>query len=76
MGIRKGVTIQIDENFFTDVFEKERRKEQDKLRRRTGSMFNLTQRNFTAILHAKRVKFTFPKQKFLPSSRPIRRKKR
>lgn len=61
---RRGVFLVVDENFFK-TFEKERRTEQARLRQKFGGMFNLTQRNFTAILDAKKFKFTFPNKKSL-----------
>lgn len=57
---RKGVVICVDEGFF-NTLEKERQKEQSRLRKEMGGMFNLTQRNFTAILDAKRFSFKLPK---------------
>ncbi len=58
---RRGVSIRVDEDFFK-IFEKERQREQIRLRQKFGGMFNLTQRNFTAILSAKNFNFDFPKQ--------------
>lgn len=58
---RKGVFIIVDEKFF-NTFEKERQREQGKLRVKFGNTFNLGQKNFTAILAAKKFKFKFPKQ--------------
>lgn len=66
MGKRRGVSIVVDEDFFRR-FEKERQKEQTKLRQKFGGIFNLSQRNFTAILAKKSFIFRFPKQEFLKS---------
>ncbi len=70
MARRKGVTVVVDENFFNS-FERERKKEQEKLRQRFGGMFNLTQKNFTAMLAAKKFRFQVPRQTVM-----IRRKRR
>jgi len=59
---KRGVTMLVDEDFFK-IFENERKLEQDKLRRKLGGVFNLTQRNFTGILAAKKVRFQIPKQR-------------
>ena len=56
---RKGVALSVDEGFF-NTFEMARKKEQSKLRREFGDMFNLTQRNFTAILNAQNFRFQIP----------------
>ena len=68
---RKGVSILVDEKFF-NTFEIERQKEQDKLRQKLGGVFNLTQRNFTAMLAAKNFRFQLPKQR----RRPIKTRRR
>ncbi len=57
---RRGVSVILDEKFFTK-FESARVKEQNKIREKVGGMFNLTQRNFSAILAEKDFKFAFPK---------------
>lgn len=59
---KRGVSLVVDESFF-NTFEKERQKEQMKIRREVGGMFNLTQRNFTAMLAKKNFKFEIPRQK-------------
>ncbi len=59
---KKGVTIKVDENFF-DIFEKERVEQQRSLRKKMGGMFNLTQKNFTAILAKRDFKFKIPEVK-------------
>lgn len=56
---RRGVMIKVDEDFF-DILEKERVREQQKLRKKIGGMFNLTQRNFTALLAKRNFKFKIP----------------
>lgn len=63
---RNGVSIKVDEDFFK-VFEKSRELEQAKLRKEVGVSrnFNLTQRNFTAILARKNFRFKIPKQKVI-----------
>jgi hypothetical protein len=61
---RKGVNMIVDEDFF-NIFEKQRQKEQAKLRQKLGGMFNLGQKNFTALLAAKNFKFEVPKQRRL-----------
>ncbi len=73
MAKRKGVAMLVDEGFFK-TFEKEREKEQNKLRNKFGGTFNLGQRNFTAILHAKKFKFEIPRQKLLIKIRRRRRR--
>lgn len=70
---RKGVLIVVDERFF-DRFEIDRQREQSKLRQKLGGMFNLSQRNFTAMLATKNFRFEVPKQKRLVP-RKIRRKR-
>lgn len=68
---RRGVFITVDEKFF-QIFEKERQKEQLKLRQRfKGAFINLTQRNFTAILAEKNFNFNFP----ITSRRLVRKKR-
>ena len=69
MAKRKGVLTVLDEDFF-NIFEKARQKEQDKLRQEFGSSFNLGQKNFTAMLAAKKFRFEIPKRRI------IRRRKR
>lgn len=69
---RKGVSLIVDENFFK-TFEREREREQERLRQKFGGVFNLTQRNFTAMLSAKKFKFQIPKQKPLVRVRKRRR---
>ncbi len=56
---RKGVALSVDEGFF-NTFEVARKKEQSKLRKEFGGMFNLTQRKFTALLDAKNFRFQIP----------------
>ena len=51
----------MDENFFK-TFERERQREQDKIRKKLGTAFNLSQRNFTALLAAKKFRFNIPKK--------------
>jgi len=78
MGKRKGVVICVDEGFF-NTLERERKKEQEKLRKQMGGLFNLTQRNFTALLNAKKFSFKTPKNKVIRNTntrRIIRRRKR
>ena len=53
-----------DEGFFRAI-EIERRREQKKLRKINGRMFNLTQRNFTAILSKNKFNFRIPKQRLI-----------
>jgi len=72
---RKGVSLIVDENFFRD-FEKGRQREQIRLRRKFGGMFNLSQRNFTAMLSAKKFRFEIPKQQALRSSNLLARLRR
>ncbi len=69
---KKGVSLIVDENFF-NTFEKERQREQERLRQKLGGMFNLTQRNFTAMLAAKKFRFNIPKQEPLVRVRKRRR---
>lgn len=69
MAKRKGVNLIVDEDFFR-VFEIERQREQSRLRIKIGEDFNLTQRNFTAMLAAKKFRFELPKQ------RPLMKKQR
>ena len=71
---KKGVSLIVDENFFK-TFEVERQKEQAILRQKFGGVFNLTQRNFTAMLSAKNFKFQIPKQKPLTRIR-VRKRRR
>ena len=59
---RRPVAMSVDEKFFNDL-ERERKKEQEKLRLKLGRAFNLTHRNFTAMLAEKKFKFQFPKQR-------------
>ena len=58
---RKGVTLIVDEKFFSK-FEVERQREQVKLRNKVGGVVNLTQRKFTAMLAARDFNVGFPKQ--------------
>ena len=67
----RGVAILVDENFFKK-FDRERQKEQERLRKKFGSVFNLTQRKFTAILMAKKFQFNFPKKRIIRRRRKIR----
>lgn len=61
MSKKSAVSIRVDENFFK-VFEKERQKEQDKLRSRFGNVLNLSQTRFTEMLAKKNFRFSFPRQ--------------
>jgi hypothetical protein len=73
MGKKKGVSLIVDERFF-NAFEKERQREQMKLRKEFGGMFNLSQRNFTAMLAAKNFKFQVPTN--VNPKRQIRKRRR
>ncbi len=64
----------VDENFF-NAFEKGRQREQIKLRQKIGGTFNLSQKNFTAMLAVKNFKFQIPKRRPLVIKR-MRRKMR
>lgn len=57
---KKGVSVIVDEDFFK-VFERERQKEQMKLRQTLGGTFNLGQQNFTSMLSKRNFSFAFPK---------------
>ncbi len=72
MAKKRGVSIIVDEKFFK-TFDKERRREQNRLREKMGGFFNLSQKNFTALLASKKFRFTFPQN--IPG-RPILRKRR
>ncbi len=68
---KRGVSIVVDEKFF-NTFEKTRQQEQSKIRQKLGgAMFNLSQRNFTALLAARNFRFDIPRRKVIK-----RRKKR
>lgn len=69
MAKKRTVSMLVDEKFFK-TFERERQREQMRLRRKLGEMYNLSQRNFTAMLAAKKFRFQILKQ------RPLVRKKR
>ncbi len=71
MGKPRGVSILVDENFFKK-FDGERQKEQERLRKKFGGVFNLTQRKFTAMLSAKNFQFNFPKKRIVRRKRRIR----
>ena len=58
----RGVSMVVDEDFF-NMFEKERKIQQAKLRIKVGGVFNLTQRNFTAFLAKSNFRFKLPKRK-------------
>lgn len=64
MGKNKGVNIVVDESFFK-LFERDRQREQLKLRQKMGSLFNLSQRNFTAMLATKNFRFNLPKNRIV-----------
>jgi len=64
MASRKGVTLIVDKKFFA-AFDRKRTKEQDKLRQKLGGLFNLSQRNFSAMVEANQMKFDFPNQRMV-----------
>jgi len=64
MGKTRGVSIIVDENFFK-LFERDRQKEQLKLRQKMGGMFNLSQKNFTAMLATKNFRLSLPKKRII-----------
>jgi hypothetical protein len=68
---KRGVSMIVDERFF-NTFERERKKEQDRLRQKVGGMFNLTQKNFTELLAIKNFRFQVPKGRIV---RKVRRRK-
>ena len=70
---KKGVSLIVDEDFFR-TFESERQREQSILRQKFGGMFNLSQRNFTAMLAAKKFRFQVPKQRRIV--RKVRKRRR
>lgn len=70
MGKTKGVSLIVDEGFFRN-FEKDREREQTRLRKKMGLMFNLSQRSFTAMLAKEDFRFKVPR-----GGRIIRRKRR
>ena len=61
---------------FFDILEKERQKEQSKIRMKVGGMFNLTQMNFTGMLAAKKFRFKIPEQPKPPIRRKLIRRRR
>ncbi len=67
-GRNKGVSLKVHEKFF-DIFEKERVREQRRIRKQTGRLMNLSQMKFTAILAKRQFQFNFPR---LNSKRKIR----
>lgn len=72
---RRGVIVNVDERFFK-TFEDERQKEQAILRKKFGSFFNLSQQNFTAMLAAKKFRFSVPKQNPIIMKKIVRRRGR
>ncbi len=59
---RRIVNLIVDEGFFK-TFEKRRQLEQMKLRKKLGANFNLSQRNFTAMLNARNFEFKIPRER-------------
>lgn len=70
----KKVTILVSDNFFKDIFEKERRKIHNQL---FSDQPNLSQVNFTEFLANSKAYIKIPKTKFKFSVNPnIKRKRR
>lgn len=72
----RGVFLKVDGKFFDKVFERERKKLENRLKKSSGIEKRLSQMEFTRLLHKNNVQFKMDKFMFGKKKKIIKRKKR